>query len=116
MELVKVKIKNHKLGFLKLKKNIIKVFLVVDQMKKKGPCQRVKDDETRFVGRQRSASLSPELFKLGLKNNTFDIKKTKEEFLGSTVSSDNFILNIWFHASKAVVLTSLSPSVNERRT
>ena len=115
MKLVTVKIKNHKLGLKVFFKIIIKVFLVVDQMKKKGPCQRVKDDETRFVGRQRSASLSPELFKLGLKNNTFDIKKTKEEFLGSTVSSDNFVLNIWFHASKAA-LTSLSPSVNERRT
>ena len=115
MELVTVKIKNHKLVLRLFFRIIIKVFLVVDQMKKKGPCQRVKDDETRFVGRQRSASLSPELFKLGLKNNTFDIKKTKEEFLGSTVSSDNFVLNIWFHASKAA-LTSLSPSVNERRT
>ena len=96
------------MDFLKVFIIIIKVFLVVDQMKKKGPCQRVKDDETRFVGRQRSASLSPELFKLGLKNNTFDIKKTKEEFLGSTVSN---VFNIWFYILSFSGNTNLSLSL-----
>ena len=49
-------------------------------------CQRLRDSE--FIPRrQRSASLSPDLFKLGLKNNSLDVKKAKAEILGSTVSS-----------------------------
>ena len=59
-----------------------------DQIRKKLPlaCQRLRDSE--FIPRrQRSASLSPDLFKLGLKNNSLDVKKAKAEILGSTVSS-----------------------------
>jgi len=53
------------------------------QIKKKHPSQRLKADEFK---RTRSASLTPELFKLSLKQSSFDFNRTKEEILGSTVS------------------------------
>ena len=59
--------------------------------KKKRPTQldRIKDEDHFIPGRQkRSASLSPELFKLGIKNSRFDLKAhSKDDIsLNTTVS------------------------------
>ena len=64
------------------------LFSIFIQIKKKTLCGKVKEDEILFQ-RKRSASLSPDLFKLGIKNSTLDTKKIKEDFLGSTVSKWN---------------------------
>ena len=64
---------------------------LLSYQKKKRPTQldRIKDEDHFIPGRQkRSASLSPELFKLGIKNSRFDLKAhSKDDIsLNTTVS------------------------------
>ena len=66
------------------------------QIKKKHPSQRLKADEFK---RTRSASLTPELFKLSLKQSSFDFNRTKEEILGSTVSKTMLLSPFLRHPS-----------------
>ena len=91
--------------FACVSKRIFSILII--QIKKKTLCGKVKEDEIHFQ-RKRSASLSPDLFKLGIKNNTLDTLKIKEEFLGSTVSNrTNTIVNFFLFSFRS--LTNLKP-------
>ena len=64
-------------------------FIFIYQKTKKPTLDRIKDEDRFYPGRQRrSASLSPELFKLGIKNSRFDLKALSKDdsLLNSTVS------------------------------
>ena len=80
------------------------------QIKKKHPSQRLKADEFK---RTRSASLTPELFKLSLKQSSFDFNRTKEEILGSTVSKTMLLSPFLRHPTiEKIIFLSLSSNTS----